>query len=360
MSKALQLFLSFTILIANAQAGENEQCEFRLKQDRDQSYQLLSLAQLNEFGKFEDAGRDFQFGYEYKKQMSDSYIQKVCKDKEFRSQMGNILHCTGQIYSKVAPESIPAVEIEGKSYLMAYKGLPVSKWKVFSYCKAKSSKMSLLHHDIDQTAQCLEQVKNRIQHNNVLSVAGQSVLNMARNYDEVFEYCQKPAFRSAFLGQDMVSVSSCYQKKMVDSKLFTEFHWDSKNKDFVSPSLVKSKFKKHVQKFNLESWAKQIQEEKLYDDFVAPAILTYTQCGDSYLKGKQLHAFYNDHAFVNCVHQSGAETTEAKEESCAQDNHLLAREEKWIKSNNSRGRSIASDGENEESSWFGDWQKSGN
>lgn len=357
MSKTIPFFLCLTFLFTNAYGAENEQCEFSLKQDRDKSYQLLSLAQLNEFGKFEDANRDFQFGQEYKKQMSDGYIQKICQDKDFRNQLGNILHCTKEIYSKVAPESIPAVEIEGKSFLMAYKGLPVSKWKVFSFCKAKSSKMSLLHHDIDQTAQCLGQVKNRIQHNNVLSVAGQSVLNMARNYDEVFESCQKPAFRSAFLGQDMVDVSACYQKKMVDSKLFTEFNWNSKNKDFVAPSLVKSNFKKHVQNFNLEVWAKEIQNERLYDDFVAPAILTYTQCGDSYIKGKQLHAFYNDHAFINCVHQSSAETTKAKEESCAQDNHLLAREDKWMNSQNSQGRSIASDQEKQSSSWFGDWQR---
>lgn len=343
--------LAFTTLTAQA-----NQCEFDLTQLRDQSFQKLSLADKNKDGEVVDGNRDFQFGYEIKNQLTDKTIKNLCGDKSFHSHYQNILRCTEDLYSVVSPQNIEKVKIKDKDYLASYKALPISKWKFFNFCKDHQDKLSEMSSEIQKTKSCLEGVKIRLSHNSVLGQTGESVFKMARNYDELFDYCQTPKFQESFASLDINDLKQCFTQKMENTHLMTEYNF-SKDLDLLWQA-SRNKKNKMDKKLNLSKWQNAVNKSLVYDDYVAPAVATYIDCAQTFLKGKNLYSFYGDYTFVRCMGEDHKDPSLAQVH-CAEQSPLYSQtESKWTKKSQAK-RAIASEPTHKHlNSFFGEWQNS--
>ena len=343
-------------LMLTTLSAHGSECEFDLTQLRDQSYQKLSLAESNSDGEVVDGFRDFQFGYEMKNQLTDKKIKNLCENERFQMNYKEVLRCTEDLYSVVSPQSIEKVKLKGKDYLASYKALPISKWKFFNYCHDHQNQMAQIHSEMQKTKSCLEGVKLRLSHNSVLGKSGQSVLSMARNYDELFDYCQTPKFQESFAKLDINDVKQCFTQKMENTHVMTSYNYGEEFKKLWQASQSgKKKFDKNL---NLSQWQTAINNSLVFNDFVAPAVVTYLDCAQTFIKGKNLYAFYGDHKFVNCMGESHENAKDAQIH-CAGVSPLYSQtESKWTKPKKA-SRSVASNRpEYELKSFFGEWQNS--
>ncbi len=340
--------LTFSTLSAYA-----SQCELDLTQLRDQASQKLALADKNVDGEIVDGQREFEFGYEIKKNLSDEKIAKLCNESSFQENYKNVLRCTEDLYSVVSPQSTEKVIVKNKTYIPAYKHLPVSKWKMFSFCKNHENELAQMKPLIQKTKQCLEGVKVRLSHHSVLGQMGESVFKMARNYDEVFDYCGTAKFQESFASMDMNAVKQCYTQKMENTNMMSELNFENDFQELWKASVSSKKMK--AKKMNLAEWQESISNAYVYDDYVAPAVATYIDCTQSFIKGNHLYTFYGDHKFVKCMGEDQVNTSSA-ETHCAGESEVFAdSSSKWLKP--SPSRSIASEVTHEPlHSFFGEWQ----
>lgn len=338
--------LSF-IAFSSFAATTPKECEFRLKQNRDQSFQEISLATISKEGKLEDSYRDFKFGFYYKNELSDKKVTKLCEQDEFRKKLVDVINCTNDLYEPVAPENLSKTQIDNKNYILSHRSFTMSKWGIFSYCLKNKNILDGLQSEIALTKSCLEGIQSRLQFNEVLGVPGDSVFKMERNHDELLSSCQTPLFRKTFISTDMQTAQDCYKQKMGNEKLANTFSYEGIFNKLLSESQAnRAKVEKSL---SLKDWKNEIEKEHLYDDYVAPALKTYTYCAESFLKGKEVAAYYKNQDFVNCVYAHDEDNAES---FCANESLLMATKNQLDRR---ASRGIASK-RNRFSSFFGQWQ----
>lgn len=135
---------------------------------------------------------------------------------------------------------------------------------------------------------------------------------MHENIDELLTLCQNPSFRATFSNGNINEINLCFREKMKEGSLSSEILV----KDIFRP-LIKSQFKGSIDsiiknnKLSYHLWRGSNKENK---NLITMAAMLYDSCVNSYFQSKKLCKFYQNFAFLTCMHSSASQGNSIKRE----------------------------------------------